>query len=134
MLRDDDKPMKLPMKATVITLLFCSHSNSFANLSPSMAHKKLQDIPIEELRSKFGDSDDEDVEAASKAGASGKSEAALSGTKEVVSRILGNTAETFSEGATDDEDEDSEANLDWVDEIEGDMLRFVVLFYRCRPR
>ncbi|CAL8466744.1 g6280 [Coccomyxa elongata] len=84
-----------------------------------MAHKKLQDIPIEELRSKFGDSDDEDAEAASKAGALGQSEAALSGTTEVVSRNSDYTVQTFWEGDTDDEDEDSEADLDWVDEIEG---------------
>lgn len=89
-----------------------------------MDHQKLQDIPIEELYSKFGDSDDENVEAASKTGASTlgaleQPEAALSGTKEVLSSSTGNNVQTFWEGDTDDEEEDSEADLDWVDEIEG---------------
>ncbi len=99
-----------------------------------MAHQKLQDIPIEELHSKFGDSDDENVEAASKPsvstnGALEEPAAALSGTKEALLSSAGNIVQTFWEGDTDDEEEDSEADLDWVDEIEGSFSRLVLCSY-----
>lgn len=84
----------------------------------------LQDLPIEELEKKFADSEEEGDEAAMNVGSSEKPAAATPEAGDVVPD-KGYVSTDY--GYSSDDDLDIEAELDWVDEIEGAPQKVVCL-------
>ena len=120
-LRHDD--IWLPSAASSSSFLLLA----FVGGSPQASYNRhpvfpimaLQDLPIEELERKFADSEEETVEAARKSGASGKTDAAKLEAGKCVLNATDTQDKIDWQNDTEYEDEDSEADLDWVDEIEG---------------